>query len=140
MEGMAEGSNHMREASARQSALDFRDKKVGLRGMLENGIAFDASEDIVAKRKLLGVGNDVHTGKREKIQIYVSIHSRTCSTNVEIPAAQRRINIELGGIMEERGWGSQCARETFPPARSGAIAIQLCDGRCVRVDRVQRCH
>ena len=40
--------------------------------MLENGIAFDAIEELVAKREVMRVGNNVDTRDGEEIKIHIT--------------------------------------------------------------------
>ena len=102
MKGVAEGHDQVGHASGCQHALDFRHHALGPLHMLQHGIALDALEHTAAERQLLRIGRDIDAGKSKQVDIHVPIDARPCSAEVQIPPAERRVNLEFTRVPDER--------------------------------------
>jgi hypothetical protein len=59
--------------------------------MFQNGIAFDAIEDIGGERQALRIGYHVHAGSGEKVDIHKARRGMWSTTDIKVPSAERII-------------------------------------------------
>src|SRR5579863_256766 len=102
---MAERDDHMDEAAGHEHAFDFGHHEFGALQVFENGITFDALEQAAGKRQLLRVCGDVDARQGKQIEIDITVYGGTGAADVQVPAAERCVNLEYFGISNERlGW------------------------------------
>lgn len=102
VEGVAEGGDEVGVAAGSEDAGDFGGDGVGIADVFEDGITFDAGEQVGGEGELFGVGGDVHTGDGEEIEVDVTVDTLAGAADVEVPAAEGEI-LRLVGIEDEGG-------------------------------------
>jgi hypothetical protein len=94
--------------------------------VFQDRVAFDALERIAGEGESLGIGNHIDAWKPEKINVDVTLNEGSGAANIEIPPAQRRVNV-LEGIHDEKVRRFQEPVEAMPPAAGGAAFVQPLD-------------
>ena len=68
--------------------------------MLEHGVTLHPLKQRIAERELVRVGRYVYAGHREEVEIHESRHRASGASDVQIPAAERKI-LRLTRIHDE---------------------------------------
>jgi hypothetical protein len=102
MKRMTERSDDVSESAGSQNALDFAHDADGIADVFENRVAFHALKEIRGKRKLFRIGDHIHARQAKQIDVHVSIHGASRTSDVKIPSSQGRVHAgRLGRIHDK---------------------------------------
>jgi hypothetical protein len=83
--------------------------------MFQDGVAFDTLEHAIGERKVLGIRREVHSGKREEIEINVAVRARASTADIEVPAPEGSIDPLFVRVQDERNGWSKPSAQFRPP-------------------------
>jgi hypothetical protein len=131
---MTERSHDVRESSGFQNALDFAHDADRIADVFENRVAFHALEQIRGKWELFGIGDHVHAWEAKQVDVHVSIHGASGSSDVKVPPAQRRVDLlgRLGRIRDKRSRRLEQTVNAILPTSGRAPPVRVEHGPCVR--------
>lgn len=124
---MAEGGHNVGEPTRRQDALDLTHHTVGALDVLEYRVAFDALERRPAEGQPFRVRHYIDARQRKQIDIDIPIHTRACATDVKVPAAERRIDLQFARVGDHWLRRAQQPRETVGPTGRITQTVKLLD-------------
>lgn len=102
---VAERHNQVRHTAGREDAFNFRHHALRPLDMLKDGVTFDALEHAVAERQVCGIGRHIDAGQSKQIDIHIPGYARPRTAEIKVRPAERRVNIELTRVPDERlGW------------------------------------
>lgn len=110
VEGVTEWGDEAATTAGGEAAAYLVDQALGVGGVLDDGVAIDSVEDVVAERHVLGVTSDVDARQRIEVDVEVAVDVGTGAADVEIAPAERHNRALTCGAVDEGQRGLQPAQ------------------------------